>query len=146
MIINTLSNIALYQNAYPHFKEVIDMLENTDIAGFAEGRTDISENLYVVAMSKEQSAYTGIMEVHKEWIDVHCTIEGVDTIAYKAAAECPEIEKEYDTENDYMLLKAGEAMKVMIQPDYFCVLDTSMAHAPLVGEGAVRKIVVKVRK
>ena len=147
MVVNTISNLHLYKGAYKGLEEVIAYLENTDLNDLPAGRNDVSDTMYVVAMSNDQAgSFDGVMERHEDWIDIHCTLEGTDVVAFAEKDEPAEDVRDYEEEKDYMLNKPEQAYRLEIGKGYFCIIDTTMAHMAIIGQGFLRKAVIKFKK
>lgn len=147
MIINTLENLGIYSKVYPHLEEILDYLMKQDFSNLKEGKNEFSENAYIVKIIAEKnSEFKGILEVHKEWIDIHIPLTTHDEIAYKEITSCHHLEKEYDVENDYALYNEPVNKILELEKNYFCIIDTTMAHMAMLGEGSIEKLVVKIRK
>jgi YhcH/YjgK/YiaL family protein len=146
MIINSLENLYLYKNAYRNLHEAIDYIKSMNPESLSEGKNDISDSLYVVKIKSEKNPdFKGIVEVHREWIDIHIPLTTNDTIAYSAIQHCDQLEKEYHEENDYALYMQPETSLVDIPMHYFCIIDPSIAHMAMLGHGSIEKLVFKVK-
>lgn len=147
MIINSLQNIAHYGSVYRHFKEAIDYIQTNEFDSLKEGKNEFSDNFYIVKIiGDKKSDFDGILEVHKEWIDIHIPLTDDEIIVFKELSECTHKEKEYDSENDYMLYKESDIAQVVIPKGYACVIDTTMCHMAMLGDGKIEKLVFKIRK
>ncbi len=147
MIINALKNISLYKDVYKHLPEAIAFLENNDFSELVEGKNEFSDNFYIVKIIGEKNPnFEGVLEVHKEWIDIHIPLNTNDIIAYKELSFCRNIEKEYNEENDYMLYREQDSCIAVLPIQYFCIIDTTMTHMAMLGEGSIEKLVIKIRK
>jgi YhcH/YjgK/YiaL family protein len=147
MIINALKNISLYKDVYTHLPEAIDYLQKNDFSELVEGKNDFNDNFYIVKIKGEKNPnFEGILEVHKEWIDIHIPLNTNDIIAYKELSFCRNIEKEYNEENDYMLYREQDSCIAVLPIQYFCIIDTTMTHMAMLGEGSIEKLVIKIRK
>lgn len=147
MIINALKNISLYKDVYTHLPEAIDFLQKNDFSELVEGKNDFNDNFYIVKIKGEKNPnFEGVLEVHKEWIDIHIPLNTNDIIAYKELSFCRNIEKEYNEENDYMLYREQDSCIAVLPIQYFCIIDTTMTHMAMLGEGSIEKLVIKIRK
>jgi biofilm protein TabA len=147
MIINTLSNLNLYSGAYQHLDEAIKFLAKKDFSSLKEGKNEFSDNFYIVKnIGNKKSDFDGILEVHKDWVDIHIPLTDDEIIVFKSLDECANIVKEYDPVNDYMLYRAEDLAQVVIPVGYCCIIDTTMCHMAMLGEGSIEKLVVKFRK
>jgi YhcH/YjgK/YiaL family protein len=147
MIINALKNISLYKDVYTHLPEAIDFLQKNDFSELVEGKNDFNDNFYIVKIKGEKNPnFEGVLEVHNEWIDIHIPLNTNDIIAYKELSFCRNIEKEYNEENDYMLYREQDSCIAVLPIQYFCIIDTTMTHMAMLGEGSIEKLVIKIRK
>lgn len=146
MIINTLKNIALYSKVYTHLPEAVNCLKEIDLSLLNEGKNEVSDNLYIVKIiGDKKSDFEGVLEVHKDWIDIHIPLTDDEIVAFKEISECETLEKVYDVENDYALYRESDISQVTLSKGYFAIIDTTMAHMAMLGEGKIEKLVVKIR-
>ncbi len=146
MIVNHISNIDRYKEVVPHF-EAIKIAIAKGLANYDLGRTDIlSPDVYIIRIDSEQPASSShLLEVHREYLDIHITLAGTDRIKFKDLATCSAIEKEFDLYGDYGLFKDIHEGDLTVRANYFCLIDPSMAHMAMTGEGAISKVVIKVK-
>lgn len=147
MIINTLSNIANYASVYPNMPAAVDYIKNNNFDDLKEGKNEISDNFYIVKIIGDKKAdFDGVLEVHRDWIDIHIPLTDDEIVAFKELTECQQVEKEYNAENDYMLYKESDISQLVLPKGYFCVIDTTICHMAMLGEGRLEKLVFKIKK
>lgn len=147
MIINRVENIVQYGSMFRYFSEAKANLEAMNFSTLQEGKNEISENCYIVKIvGDKKSDFEGVLEVHKEWIDIHIPLTDDEIIAFKELNECKQVEKEYDSENDYMLYRESDIAQMVLPKGYACIIDTTMCHMAMLGEGKLEKLVFKIRK
>ena len=146
MIVNHISNIERYKNEIPHFETIRTAIAQ-GLTSYAAGRTDTtSPEVYIIRIDSEQPASSShLLEVHREYLDIHITLAGTDRIVFKDLAACSEIEREFDKAGDYSLFKDSFDCSLMVPPNYFCLIDPTLAHMAMTGEGAISKLVIKVK-
>ncbi len=72
MIVNSLKNISIYTSVYPHMKEAVDFIQNTGFDQLVSGKNEVSDNVYIMKnVGEKKSDFEGVLEVHKDWIDIH---------------------------------------------------------------------------
>jgi len=146
MIVNSLKNIKLYQDTYPNLQEAAEYISKNDFSKLVEGKNEVSDNFYIVKIiGDKKSDFEGTIEVHKAWIDIHIPLTDDEIIVYKSLDNSSNIEKEYDPENDYMLYNEEDLAQLILPLGYFCIIDTSMCHMAMLGEGKLEKLVMKIR-
>jgi biofilm protein TabA len=147
MIINLIKNLSIYKSAYANMQEAIDYIQRKEFHLLKEGKNEFSDNFYVVKIiGYKKSDFEGVLEVHKEWIDIHIPLTDDEIIAFKEISECSNLTKEYDSENDYSLYDEEDISQVTLAKGYFCIIDTTMCHMAMLGEGRLEKLVFKIRK
>lgn len=146
MIINSLKNISIYTNLYPNLKEAVDFIQNVGFEKLVTGKNEVSDNFYIVKnIGEKKSDFKGVLEVHKEWIDIHIPLTDDEIIAFKEISECEFLEKEYDVENDYALYDENDISQVTLAKGNFAIIDPTIAHMAMLGEGSMAKLIMKVR-
>ena len=83
------------------------------------------------------------LEAHKAYLDIHIVLEGKERIGWKSINDCAAPSKAYDEEGDYMLFHEEPTSFVDLKPGQFAIVWPEDPHAPLIGEGKVRKLIVK---
>ena len=146
MILDRIENASLYTAAHPGFAAAFDYLKTVDMATLADGKHAIDgERVFaIVATSAGRSRAGAKLEAHRKYIDVQYTVTGLDEIGMKPTADCRDVELPFDTERDVTLFTDAPEYWIALKPRTFVVFYPDDAHAPLGGEGDVRKVVVKV--
>lgn len=147
MIINKIDKIAIYKDLIPNFKEIETFL-NSDFTSLDLGKHEISPNLQVVKINykyKKESDHFSLLEAHKNFMDIHITIFGEDSIVYKNTENCEHVHTPYNKDDDYILYKDTYDGQVELPKSYFCVIDPTIAHMALMGEEDIIKMVIKTK-
>ncbi len=84
------------------------------------------------------------LEVHREFIDIQCAIEGVDKIGWKALYNCKCPQGDFDQNSDIQFFSDISATWFDLAPGNFTIFFPTDAHAPLASDGTVKKVVFKV--
>ena len=148
MIIDTLSNAERYHGLHPNFKAAFDYLNTTDLNTLETGRYEVAPGIKVIvaeAEGKTAEIALQTFECHNKNIDIQVCIHGEETMGWKPRADCKNVKGEgYSDEKDvtffddvpdtYFTLKAGQ----------FVIFFPEDVHAPMIGEGVIKKLVVKV--
>ena len=146
MIIDTIDNARIYRGAHPLLDAALGLLEARMREPVAEGRMDIAgADLYLIA-SRGQGKKPGDarLESHRKYVDLHLLLEGEEAIGWKPTDECTEPASPYDREKDVMLFDDRPLVWLPLLPGSFAVFFPGDAHAPMVSQGVVRKIVFKI--
>lgn len=86
-----------------------------------------------------------VLEVHHQYIDIHILLEGEETIGWKAIEDCTNETKPYDADADCALYAEPASAYVKMHPGEFMIVWPEDPHAPVIGEGKIRKLIVKVK-
>ena len=85
-----------------------------------------------------------VFEAHNKFIDLHLILEGGETIGFKRRGGCSNVVSDKLAESDYILFKEKPDAMLKLRAGEYVVLFPRDAHAPSLGEGKVRKCVVKI--
>jgi len=147
MILDTLANSATYEALHPNFKAAFDYLKSTDLLNLAVDTYYPGEGLKVMVSDKE--AMTAEMsatkfECHNKNIDIQVCIRGNETFAWKPRNDCKEVRTEYNPDKDVMFYVDAPQTHYQLIPGQFVILFPNDVHAAMIGEGMIKKLVVKV--
>lgn len=145
MILDSIDNLKSYSSYNPLLEKVSEFIASNNLASLEPGRHNISEDLYVVIVNDEQPTFNHILEAHNNWIDVHYTIDGMDVVQYRQRSSCKQIEKEYDLTDDYILYKETSTSSLQLESNYFLMIEPSMAHMAMCGNGKLHKAIFKLK-
>lgn len=147
MIVDRLELADHYAAVHPGFAAAFAFLRSHDLAALPAGRNDIDgDRLYANVIDGEcQPREKALLEAHQQYIDIHVTVAGVDNLGWRSTLECTQPKAEYNAEGDYVLYDDAIASWVAITPGAFAVCMPEDGHAPGVGEGKLRKVVMKIR-
>ena len=84
------------------------------------------------------------LEFHRQYTDVQIVLEGTEVIGWKPVADCSSVDEPYDAERDAGFYADEPLAWIELTPGAFAVFTPDDAHAPLAGEGTVRKAIVKI--
>jgi len=146
MILSTLSQSDRYAALHPLFPRVFEYIRNTDLLALAPGRYPIvGEQLFVIVENVAGRAREAAkLECHRKYIDIQLVLEGVDEMGWKALADCTQPVSDYSEEKDIRFFHDTPASWIATPPGAFCIFFPEDAHAPLVGNGNIRKAIFKI--
>ena len=107
------------------------------------GRYDLSDGAYYAVSLSEKSAAEGrTFEAHRRYIDIQCVLSGDERI------DCADLSHlspttAYNEEKD-LAMYAGVGSSLMLRKGDFAVFFPDDAHLPCIGEGKVKKVVIKI--
>ena len=107
------------------------------------GRYELSDGAYyVVSLSEKTAAEGRTFEAHCRYIDIQCVLSGDERIDYADLSHLLPATP-YNDEKDFAMY-AGGGSSLMLREGDFAVFFPSDAHLPCIGEGKVKKAVVKI--
>jgi YhcH/YjgK/YiaL family protein len=148
MIVDSLHNAAKYYGLHPNFKKAFDYVNQNDITILEEGAFEIAEGLKVIVIQGEattrEESIKGF-ECHDKNIDIQISIQGPETYAWKPREKCVSPNGDYSDERDVRFFHDKPDMFFQLHEKQFAILFPEDVHAAMIGEGIIKKIVIKVK-
>ncbi|MDR3183837.1 MAG: YhcH/YjgK/YiaL family protein [Prevotellaceae bacterium] len=147
MIIDSLLGLERYFSMHPGFEKAYHFLRRQPLEQLAEGRHVINgENIYAnVSESRGKAPEAAKLEVHDSYIDIQIVVKGQETMGWRDRRHCKMLNTAYDETKDMALYDDLPEVFFTIEPENIVIFFPSDAHAPMIGEGIIRKIIVKVK-
>jgi biofilm protein TabA len=148
MIIDTLENAPKYFSIHPLFEKAFQYIRNTDLKNARDEKVDISEGLKAIfsnAPGKTKETSTAKFECHNKNIDIQLCIDGVETIGWKPREKCANPNGDYNVEKDVLFFNDSPDMFFQLTNTQFAIFFPEDVHAPMIGEGNIKKLVIKVK-
>ena len=148
MIIDTIQNAHKYYSVHPLFEQAFNWIKSTDLANIEVGTIQIAEGLKAIisdgqGKTKEDSLKK--FECHDNNIDIQLCIRGNETIGWKPREKCVTPNGEYNPDKDVRFFNDSPDMYFDLTDGQFGIFFPEDVHAPMIGEGMVKKLVVKVK-
>lgn len=149
MILDSLKNSSLYTSASPRLARAFELIVSTDWSRLEPGRhelegSDIWVNVMDVDLKIRRDAK---LEVHNEYIDIQILLEGTEEgFGWSERKDLRSPLGPFSEEKDLQLFDDEPQTYYTLRPGQFTILFPEDGHAPMVGEGRVRKAIVKVRR
>lgn len=146
MILSSLSQSARYASLHPLFQRAFDYIRDTDLYALVPGRYHIvgDELIAIVEHVSGRTKELARLEAHKRYIDIQLVLDGDETMGWKPLADCYNPVGEHSEERDILFFLDAPASWIPVPSDHFCIFFPEDAHAPLVGEGNIRKVIFKI--
>jgi biofilm protein TabA len=148
MIIDTLDNAAKYYSVHPLFQKAFEHLLAADLNSLEVGKYDVSDGLKVAVMEKQgmtKEESVAKFECHNKHIDIQLCISGSETIGWRPRNTCSSQKGDYNEEKDVLFFNDAPDMYFGLKDRQFVIFFPEDVHAPMISEGVVKKLVVKVR-
>ena len=149
MIIDTLSNSEKYNNIHPLFTKAFEYIKSQNIETIQDGKSEIDgENLRAIISNKKgMTAAESIakFECHDKHIDIQLCIKGKEKMGWKPRGDCKEQRGEYNPEKDVVFYNDAPDMYFQLTDNQFAIFFPEDVHAPMIGEGEIKKMVIKLK-
>lgn len=148
MILDTLQNRECYYSLSPRLRTAFEWLDKTDVASLEVGRhaidgDDIFVNVSELDLRPRSAA---ALEVHNEYIDIQVVFGGEEEFGWSPRSAVASPRAEFDVEKDIQFFEDEPQTFYTVREGQFTILMPQDAHAPMLGEGHVRKLIFKIRK
>ena len=112
----------------------------------AQPRKEIEGKSLFALASREQGKKKeeARLEAHKKYIDIQFILDGVDTMGWRPLSHCASMVAPYDEKNDIVFFADKPLLWCPIHAGMFVIFFPGDAHAPLVSDTEIHKVIVKV--
>lgn len=147
MILDTLDNFDKYVTLHPLFGEVSRFLKQLNVETLEEGKIElIKDKLYMIyEISPLRIKENAKLEVHRQFIDIQIPLIDGESMGWKSLSQCQEWVSPFDKEKDYGFFHESFESIFAVSKGSFAIFFPTDAHAPLLGEGKMKKLVFKIR-
>jgi YhcH/YjgK/YiaL family protein len=146
MILSNLAEADRFLGLHPLFARAFEYLRNADLLALAPGKHAVQgEELFaIVENCVGRTRAEAKLECHRRYIDIQLVLEGVDEMGWKPLAECKKPLGDFDTARDIRFYGDVPSSWIATPAGSFCLFFPDDAHAPLVSDGMIRKVVMKI--
>lgn len=149
MIIDTLSKAQRYNLLHPLFSKAFEYIQRQNTAMILPGTYEIDGGRLRAIVSekpgKTKEESISKFECHDQHIDIQLCIKGIEKIGWKARADCILRKEPYNSVKDVSFYNDAPDMYFKLKNGQFAIFFPEDVHAPMIGEGIIKKIVIKVR-
>jgi biofilm protein TabA len=148
MIIDTLQNAPKYFNVHPLFAKAFEYIGKTDLQSIEPGKYEIREGLKAIFSAKKgmtAAESTSKFECHNKNIDIQLCINGTEEFGWKPREKCATPNGGLNDEKDLQLYHDVPDTYFQLTNGQFVIFFPEDVHAPMIGEGEIKKLVIKVK-
>lgn len=149
MIIDTVSNANKYLAVHPLFKKAFDYILSADLLEIEPGKYEISgEELKASVVEKKGKTVEESLEkfeCHDKHIDIQICIKGTEKIGWRPREKCSDKKADYNIEKDVTFFNEKPDMFFQLTDNQFVIFFPEDVHAPMIADGVVKKMVIKVK-
>lgn len=145
MILDTLGNAAKYAGLRTGLSEAFGFLDQPGLRELPDGKYEIAgKRVYAIVERRNgRKVEEGELEGHRKYLDIQYVISGDESMGW-SPREGLVNSKDYDADRDLEFFKGTPEGIVRVPPGSFTVFLPTDAHLPLIGNGPIHKVVVKV--
>lgn len=146
MILDTLSNAAVYSSLHKHFDQAFAFLRNIDLENLPVGRHEIDGDRMYALMAKDTGRGKDkyVLEAHRKYIDIQMVIAGSEEMGWKPLARCKSISSQYDEKKDIVFFSDKPDSWLTVLPGQFVIFFPEDTHMPLISNSIIHKAVIKI--
>ena len=149
MIIDTCANLSTYHAVHPLFPKAFEYIHGLDFHAIESGKYEIDgDQLRAIVSSKigmKPEESMAKFECHNQHIDIQICIAGIETFGWKPRENCIDPRGEYNAEKDVLFYNDKPDMFFQLTDGQFAIFFPEDVHAPMIGDGEIKKIVIKVK-
>ena len=147
MVIDSLKNSEVYEKINPLFKKAFDYIKATDFANAEVGKVELEgKDLFLMVSDTTMKAEADAkLEVHDKYIDIQVPVSKAETYGWKGRKDLQTEREAFNAEKDIQFFLDKPVTYATVHPGDFAIFWPGDGHAPCIGDGTVRKVVVKIK-
>jgi len=149
MILDSMKNCAAYYALAPRIEKAFKLFAEVDWTKAEAGKMEL-DGKEIFANVQERGLKTkeeAKLEVHDKYIDIQILISGSEeAFGWADRSTLTQPKEAFNAEKDIQFFEDEPQTYYTMRPGQFTILLPEDAHAPLVGEGTIRKVILKVLK
>ena len=148
-IVDKLENAEQYYALHPRIQQAFEFLNSIDLDTLSLGRHEIDgSNIFMtVSMSPLKDTADAKLEVHNVYIDIQLALGGdTESFGWSPRNQVTDPIDAFDTDRDIQFFREQPQVYFPLHQGMFTIFMPEDAHAPQIGEGTVKKAIVKIKK
>ena len=147
MIIDSLENAHLYEGLHERFPAAFAFIRSLNLSTLEVGKYEIDgRNIHAAVSEKEGVAESDAkFEAHDQYIDIQVCPAGRETLGWRPRKECTQVKVPYNEEKDVTFFSDRPSTYFDLHEGHFAIFYPGDVHAPMIGEGPIKKLVIKIK-
>ena len=147
MIIDTLDNADKYISLHPLFAKAFEFIKSQNLDTIEPGKFEIDgKDLHAsVSLKDGVKREAAKAEAHNNYIDIQVCPAGKEELGWKPRSKSVSPKEDYNAEKDITFFNDQMDTYFELSAGQFAIFYPEDVHAPMIGEGPVKKLVVKVK-
>jgi YhcH/YjgK/YiaL family protein len=148
MILDNIDNIDKYVSLHPRFAKAFEFVKSQNLEALEVGKFEIDgKDIHAAVSAKEGvKPEDAKFECHDNFFDIQVCPTGTETIGWSARKDVKEVKTPYNPEKDVTFFADKPSTYFQLKAGQFAIFYPEDVHAPMIGEGEIKKLVVKIRK
>lgn len=148
MILSTLSNSQEIEGLHPLFKQAFDYIKSHDLLNTELGKIELDGDRLFINNSEVECVKQEdqIVEIHRDYIDIHVLLEGKERIGWLPSEKLEILKVPFEEDTDFAFYTDKPSAYVDLEPGDFAIVYPEDGHSPIIGNGKIRKLVVKIKR
>lgn len=147
MIIDTLDNADKYISLHPRFAKAFEFIKSQNLSSLEPGKFEIDgKDIHAsVSLKDGVTREAAKAEAHNNYIDIQVCPTGKEELGWKPRSKSLSPKEDYNAEKDVTFFADQMDTYFDLLEGQFAIFYPEDVHAPMIGEGPIKKLVVKVK-
>ncbi|MFM6975449.1 MAG: YhcH/YjgK/YiaL family protein [Sphingobacteriaceae bacterium] len=147
MIIDTIANIDRYLGIHPSFAKAVDFIKTQNLSELEIGKYPIDGDAVFALISAKDGvkAEEAKFEAHNFYIDIQLCLADLETFGWSPRETVKQPKADYDEVKDVTFFNDKPSTYFDLRDGQLAIFFPSDVHAPMIGEGPIRKLVIKIK-
>lgn len=147
MILSPIADLSRYEGLNPHFAQAFKFIRSTDLESLCPGALTLIDDELIVMVNHVtmKSPEAARMEVHNKYIDIHVPFSCAESYTWRNRATLEQPMTPFNEEKDAQKFTDTPSTSFSIIPGEIVIFFPEDAHAACIGDGNIRKLVIKVK-
>ena len=148
MIIDTIENAQKYYKIHPQFENAFHYILTNNLVEAPDGTIEIPTGIpsfITTAVGKSKETSLEKFECHDQFIDIQLCIKGNEIFGWKPRHKCKTQKGAYNAEKDVRFYSDAPDTYFELTDNQFAIFFPEDVHAPMIGTGEIKKMVVKIK-
>jgi YhcH/YjgK/YiaL family protein len=146
MVLESITNTANIEKLHPSFAKAFNYIKSQDFISMEPCKIELDDkNLFIIVSESTGKDIDEVkMETHNKYIDIQIPIIGTETMGWIAKNNLKNELSPYNPDKDITFYTDKPAAYIVVNSGDFAIFFPEDGHAPGIGEGVIKKIIVKV--
>lgn len=145
MITAPLKDFHRYTSLHPAFQKVEEFIKSYIFDKPGEKIYIDGDKLFLIpALDNAKQKENAPLEAHNRYIDIQICLEGNETMGWRSRSDCHRSKSNFDNDKDIIFYHDKPLFYFEVPAGSFAIFFPEDCHAPMIGEGVIKKVIFKV--